>query len=166
MKYARLELERRWLVPEPPPGWSPDGPHRLVEDRYLEGSHLRLRRMTTVPGGEVTRKLGQKLAVEGQGGTHRQMTTLYLTPEEYRLLAGLPARCFSKRRYSLDGLSLDLLPDGRMLAEKEFQDETTMAAFEPPGWVGPEVTEVADFTGGELAFIFSQDRGNLGETPL
>ncbi|MCE7875223.1 hypothetical protein DYH09_33335 [bacterium CPR1] len=38
MKYARLELERRWLVPSPPPEWSPDTPHRVLEDRYLEGT--------------------------------------------------------------------------------------------------------------------------------
>lgn len=153
MKYARLELERRWLVTEPPPGWTSQAPHRRVEDRYLEGTHLRLRRLTSVPGGEVVHKLGQKLALEGQGGTHRQMTTLYLRAEEYRLLEQLPADRLCKRRYAWDGVSLDLFDDGLMLAEKEFEDEVAMKAFEPPRWVGREVTEEPAYTGGELAAL-------------
>ena len=52
-KYARFELERRWLV-DTTRRPSLDGyPMTVIEDRYIDGTRLRLRRMSRPDLGEV-----------------------------------------------------------------------------------------------------------------
>ena len=52
-KYARLERERRFLLADEPP---PAEATRLIEDRYLHGTRLRLR---SVAGETSVLKLGK-----------------------------------------------------------------------------------------------------------
>lgn len=112
----------------------------MLEDRYLEGTRLRLRKSTCSASGDVVCKLGQKLPYGPP--THRMLTNLYLSEGEHALLAALPSRAVCKRRYRIGELVLDVLESGLMLAEAEFASEEEMVSFTPPEWVGEEVTLV------------------------
>jgi hypothetical protein len=59
-KYARPERERRWLVAKLP-DMSLAIDARLINDRYLFGTRLRLRCVTPLAGGAPKYKLGQKV---------------------------------------------------------------------------------------------------------
>ena len=84
-RFARPELERRWLLRSVPSGV----PIKVVEieDRYLPGPGLRLRAMSGADG--TTYKLTQKVpGVDGGPGT---LTTIYLRAEQAASLHGLEA---------------------------------------------------------------------------
>src|SRR5262245_26286823 len=89
-KYARPELERRFLLAEMLPGKI----ERTAEitDRYLNGTRLRLRRMTVRTAKHDARvfyKLTQKVPLP-QGGPGL-ITTVYLSEDEHERLAAVPA---------------------------------------------------------------------------
>ncbi len=58
-KYARFELERRFVVGRVPEGIAADRGWSIT-DRYIENSRLRLRRMEPLHGGEPLFKFAQK----------------------------------------------------------------------------------------------------------
>ena len=100
--YARPEPERRYLLNGVPAAAT--GP-RLVEDRYIDGTTLRLRRISD--GAHTVHKLTQKVRV-GAGGPRAVATTnIYLTAAEHEMLAGLPARTLTKTRHewTVDGVT-------------------------------------------------------------
>jgi CYTH domain-containing protein len=142
-KYARFEVERRFLVRTPPPlpadGW------RIV-DRYLDGTRLRLRSMARLDGSETVRKLGQKLPT---GDPQRvALTNIYLSEAEYEVLAALPATELRKTRYRVDPFVVDVFAGrhaGLVLAEVD-----EIAGPLPP-WIEREVTREERYTGGALA---------------
>ena len=151
-KYAAVERERRWLC-----AGLPDRPvlrAEAIEDLYVDGSRLRLRRATPVGGGEAILRLSKKADLAPD---RRLITTLYLSPAEYGLFEGLPGRVLHKTRhyYGADGatLSVDRF-EGRLaglfLAEAEFADDAAMAAFPHPAFAVREVTDDPRYTGGEL----------------
>jgi hypothetical protein len=153
LKYARPERERRFLLARLPPG----EPVRrvLIEDRYMAGTRLRLRRMTGLDGhgaaGEVTYKLGQK--VPAPDGTPGLITNLYLSEVEYAALASVPARELRKVRSSHPPFGVDEFEGelaGLILAEAEFDSDDEMASFRPPFEVVAEVTADPRLTGGRL----------------
>lgn len=152
-KYALVERERRFLLTAVP-DWPPLRRVEIV-DRYLDGSRIRLRAATTVDGegkGLVQYKLTQKLPPL-EGGD-RLITTLYLDGGEYRLFDKLPGPLLSKTRLSIAPFGVDVFHGplaGLLLAEAEFSSDDQMTTFCPPDWLGPEVTEDTDFTGGRLA---------------
>ena len=141
--YARPERERRFLLDGLPDGL---GPGRLVEDRYLDGTTLRLRRVSG--DGLVVCKLTQKVRT-GDGPAQVALTNLYLTEEEHRRLSVLPGADLVKvRRPWVAGLVVDEHTGplaGLVLAELEVED---LAAPLPdvPG-LGREVTHDERFTG-------------------
>ena len=150
-KYSLVERERRWLVD---PAALPPLPHRhvLVEDRYLTGTRLRLRRMTDSGGDSVTFKLAKKY--EAADPAARPMVNAYLDDAEFAVFAGLPASAVRKRRFVVDGFSVDLFEGGLaplVLAEREAADAPALAALRPPPWVRREVTHDPRFQGGALA---------------
>ncbi|OWK31886.1 hypothetical protein [Sphingomonas mucosissima] len=55
-KYSHIERERRWLID---PARLPALPsaHLLIEDHYISGTRMRLRRMTDSASGQVALKL-------------------------------------------------------------------------------------------------------------
>ena len=59
-KYAQIELERRWLLAKLPDSLQNSQDYQLIEDRYITGTPLRLRRMTDAGGQVTARKLTQK----------------------------------------------------------------------------------------------------------
>jgi CYTH domain-containing protein len=155
-KYAHVERERRWLVhPDRAPAL--DGlAHVRIEDRYIEGTRLRLRRMTDSASGTVALKLGKKY--ECADPLARPMVTTYLTPAEYALLATLPARSLAKARYTLPGaaglFSLDRFEgplEGLALIEIEMPDDASLRALDTPGWAGRDVSADPAYEGGTLA---------------
>jgi CYTH domain-containing protein len=79
---------------------------------------------------------------------------MYLTADEYELLARLPAASLRKRRLSMPPLGVDLFEGvlaGLVLAEAEFADDEAVTRFAPPSWAVADVTTDQRFTGGHLA---------------
>jgi hypothetical protein len=154
LKYARPELERRFLFSAVPEGRAIRVAR--IEDRYLLGTRIRLRKATERADidGEVNRilyKLTQK--VPGPGGVPGLITTIYLDRAEYDVLARLPARSLRKTRLSIPPLGVDLFEDalhGLVLGEAEFADGESMTRFDRPAHAVAEVTSDPRLTGGEL----------------
>ncbi len=150
-KYARMEVERRWLVDPSAVGDLANIPHRLIEDLYVGASRLRLRKITDGSGNAVF-KLGKKYGK--QSALSEPITSLYLSEGEYRQLAGLPGYAVSKRRYTIAGGSLDVYQTpnaGCMIFELEFDDEAAAGRFRPPPFVTREITGDPAFSGFALA---------------
>jgi CYTH domain-containing protein len=153
-KYAHLELERRWLVDH---AARPSAKHMaftLIEDRYIVGTRLRLRRMTA--DGRTVCKITKKY--ETARAEARPIVTAYLTEDEYTVFAALPALAMRKRRFRFphDGRdwSLDVFEGaltGLQLVEAEAEHEAALAALVPPPWAAKEVTHDARFQCGALA---------------
>ncbi len=152
-RYARPERERRFLVNRVPPLQEP---LRNVEDRYLDGTTLRLRKVEA--GGEVVRKLTQKVRLRPGDPSVTSMTNTYISEAEHDLLATLPAAVLRKvrgvaaddPRWVVDRFSGGLT--GLVLGEVEVEvdgDEDLPL----PAWVGREVTRDDRYSGGELARV-------------
>jgi CYTH domain-containing protein len=154
-KYAHAERERRWLVD---PRGLPDltsAAHIFVEDRYIDDTRLRLRRMTHGATGVVALKLTKKY--EAADALARPIVTAYLDEREYAVFAALPARLLTKYRYhvwidnrefSYDRFSGHLV--GLHLLEIEWTDDAGLRALQPPGWAMREVSEDVRYQGGTL----------------
>jgi CYTH domain-containing protein len=144
LKYAHVESERRFLVRA-----VPEGVTRVSEitDRYIEGTRLRLREVTT--DGAITRKLGQKVRL-GAGPARIAHTSIYLNDTEWSVLCQLPAQVRRKRRRHVerDGIviAVDQFEDGSLVAEIDGGDERPA---DPPAWLETirEVTDDETFTG-------------------
>jgi CYTH domain-containing protein len=154
-KYARVEFERRWLVDRAlrPAVDALDA--ALIEDRYLVGTRVRLRRMTR-NDGSAERKLTKKYDC-GRSDA-RPIVTAYITESEHTVFATLPAHTLRKRRLRVrhDGRdwSLDLFEGslaGLELLEVEAADEAALAALVPPPWATKEITHDPRYECGSLA---------------
>jgi hypothetical protein len=161
-KYALVERERRFLLAESPAGVPT---HQvLIEDRYLRGTRLRLRRMTNLeePGFRLTYKLTQKIpSVSGAPGL---ITTLYLSADEYTALLGIPADTLRKIRSSFPPLGVDVFEgplDGLVLAEAEFETASHEASFHMPADAVAEVTADVRFSGGRLVTLTAVETADL-----
>jgi CYTH domain-containing protein len=146
-KYARPERERRFLVVGDP---GPLEQQRVVEDRYLVGGTLRLR---AVRGdGDPVFKLTQKVRTNPEDPAEVAITNLYLSEEEYRMLATLPGRDLTKTRSLCEGFAVDVFHgpnEGLVMAEVEVDD--LEGDVHLPGWIGREVTHDEEYSGGSLA---------------
>lgn len=152
-KYARPEVERRFLVTEMPEVTSPP---RLIEDRYLDGTSLRLRRLTV--DGDTVCKLTQKVRPNVDDPSVVLITNVYLTEGEFDLLAALPAVTLSKSRYVVPVDDARFVVDvfdaanaGLVMAEVEVDDLSS--PLPRPAWLGREVTHDDRYSGGQLARI-------------
>lgn len=150
-KYAHVERERRWLVDparRPDPGGCPSV---LIEDRYITATRLRLRRMTG-DDGAVVLKLTKKY--DAADPLARPIVTAYLDAAEYDLFAILPAAPVTKRRYAVNGYSLDCFEGalaGLELVEIEWPDDAGLRGLPPPPWTIREVSDEPLYQGGALA---------------
>jgi len=153
-KYTHIERERRFLVD---PARRPDllgCPSVLIEDRYIDGTRMRLRRMTASDTGRVVLKLTKKY--ETTDPRVQPIVTTYLTAAEYTLFAALPAHRLVKRRHVAGNYSIDLFQGplaGLELAESEQPDEAMLIALAPPEWAVREVSDDSRYTGGHLATL-------------
>jgi len=149
-KYARPEIERRFLLHVVPSGL--DDPVELT-DRYMDGGHLRLRKAEAA-GTPTVYKLGHKRRPEEADHGLVMHTTIYLTAEEHAMFEQLPARELRKTRFrcTCDGRPavVDVFHgarEGLVVLEVGFSPDEDPTTFVPPSWVGPETT----LSGGDLA---------------
>lgn len=151
-KYAHVERERRWLMPT---GNTLTEPAILIEDRYITGTRLRLRRMTDETTGTATLKLTKKY--EADDPLARAIVTAYLTQHEHAVLAALPGLPLRKRRhplvagalrYSLDRFEGALA--GLTLAEIEWPDDAGLRRLPAPPGALREVSDDPRYQGGAL----------------
>ena len=148
-KYARVELERRFLLAGVPDG---EVARVDIDDRYLDGTRVRLRRQAQ-RGGETIYKLTQKLPARGPHGEQGTLTTFYLSAEEHDVFAALPAAPLRKTRLSIAPYGVDVFAgplEGLVLAEAEFASAEEAAALVPATFCVAEVSDDARFTGGSL----------------
>ena len=150
-RYAHPERERRFLVARVPPSLEL---RREIEDRYLDGLRLRLRRVSV--DGDSVYKLTQKVRVQECGPAVVAITNMYLSADEHARLCGLPGTVLRKTRWSCSVGELRFVLDefhgvltGLRLAEVEVSDLSM--ELELPEWLGREVTADERFTGGSLA---------------
>ncbi|MEU9383307.1 hypothetical protein AB0D38_20995 [Streptomyces sp. NPDC048279] len=159
-KYARIERERRFLLAEAPAP-SAVTVTRMITDRYLVGTRLRLRlRRAERSDGSCELKLTQKVPVSRPGAIQGLITNTYLSSAEYDLLASLPAAVLTKTRFSVPPLGVDVFDgtlQGLVLAEGEFTTDEEAQSFMPPPECVAEVTDDARFTGGRLVETSRQD---------
>lgn len=154
-KYACIERERRWLVdPARRPQLSPE--FVLIEDRYITGTRLRLRRMTDRAGDRMVLKLTKKY--DSADPLARPIVTAYLSDAEFALFAQLPAAALSKRRYAVvdNGLAFSIdqfVGDlaGLELAEIEAADDSALRSVPSPDWTIRDVSDDPRYQGGSLA---------------
>jgi CYTH domain-containing protein len=149
LKYTLVERERRFLLARPLPG--PCVRRAAITDRYISGTRIRLRETveTTTAGTTTVRKLTQK--IPSPSGGPGLITTLYVSPAEYDVLAQLPAAVLTKARYSVPPFGVDVFEGaltGLVLAEIEFDSAESADALAPPPESVAEVTLDARLTGG------------------
>jgi CYTH domain-containing protein len=152
-KYAWVERERRWLCRSVPTELVKRS--ERIRDLYVTGTRLRLREGTPSDGSPRMLRLGRKADVDA---STRLLTSIYLAPNEFELLAGLPGELLVKTRHHLGEVggatvSVDEFEgrlQGLVLAEAEFESDEAMAAYRAPAFAATEVTEDLRYTGGEL----------------
>lgn len=161
MKYAHVERERRYLLSGSAGGIFPIR-NLLIQDRYFDESTLRLRRIEE-EGKSTVFKLGQKIRVGEDRPLKIAHTTLYLSENEFELLAALPAEVLEKRRsifplgelrFAVDEFEGELA--GLLLVEVDLGAEGSTHQVLPFEEL-IEVTLDERFTGGELACTPSED---------
>lgn len=152
-KCSLPECERRWLVAALPDRL---GPGTLIEDRYLDGTRLRLRRETPTGGAASVWKLARKYGATAPGV--EPMTNLYLTADEHARLAALPGATVVKRRHPVVADDVRFVIDlfkgalaGRRVAEVELPTDAAVWAVAAPPWYGVEITGEPAFGGAALA---------------
>jgi CYTH domain-containing protein len=161
-KYARVEWERRFLLDRLPPHAKVTRVRRIA-DRYIDGGNLRLRQQSD-DENETVFKLTQKLPTDATGARQGLITTMYLTEDEFQLLANLPAKMLTKTRYSVPPFGIDVFEDtltGLVMAEAEFNSAEEASALSLPSFIVREVTEDPRFTGGELVRTSRQELEKL-----
>jgi len=158
-RYARLEREQRWVLSGLPP--EVERPVSIT-DLYISGTRLRLRRM--VREETVVRKLAQKVRPAPADPSLVKLTNVYLSEEEYAVLAALGGAALTKIRWRWPEAGRDLVVDefggslsGLVLAEAELGPDDPHA--DPPLFALAEVTDDDRFSGGSLS---QTSAGQLG----
>jgi adenylate cyclase len=136
------EIERKFSLAEAPK-WLGDCQATRIEQGYLAiegegGTEVRLRRRD----GETV------LTVKRGSGRTRTEEEIALEPEQFEALWPLTlGRRVAKMRYLVPTEAGDIEIDvfegelaGMVTAEMEFDSEPASDAFEPPDWLGAEVT--------------------------
>jgi adenylate cyclase len=146
-----VEIERKFLVSDLPDLGGREGVR--IEQGYLTladaGAEVRLRRK----GDELL------LTVKGGKGRERAEVELDLTEEQFAELWDLTeGKRLEKTRViaPLGSLEVEIdrfggVLEGLVLAEIEFPDEESADGFEPPAWLGREVTGEEDYLNESLA---------------
>lgn len=155
LKYAHIERERRFLVRNSIPRSSQV--RRLqIRDLYLIGTRLRLRSVKE-QGLPTIFKLGQKIRIDKNLPSTNAHTTMYISAQEFDLLAQLPANELEKVRWIETIGEFTLGVDefagplrGLILAEVDLGVTGTLPASFPISGMD-EVTNDERFSGGRLA---------------
>jgi hypothetical protein len=151
-KYAHWVAERRFLVDGRNMPALDEAAGRRIEDLYIDGGRLRLRKITMPGGAEPEFKLAKKYAPDNP--LIGPMTNLYLSAEEYAVFSGLPGARLAKRRHKVGAFVVDVFEgglQGLVLAECEASNRMAAMAFDVPKWCVREVTNELEYTGWSLA---------------
>lgn len=135
------EIERKFLVRKLPDKLE-DFPHAQIEQGYLalEGDGVQVRMRKAGENLSLTYKRNQEDARE-----EREIT---LTPEQFAILWPATAeRRLSKTRYDVPlghlVIEIDVYHgrhEGLIVAEVEFADKAEAHSFQPPLWLGDDVS--------------------------
>lgn len=140
-KMSSREIERKFLLKRLPDGIE-QFPHDEIAQGYLAiesgGVQVRLRKKGNVRS--LTYKLGTK--------NGREEREIRLSAEQFDVLwPATVGRRLTKIRYEVPWkehtIEIDVYRgrhDGLIVAEVEFADEKSCAAFKPPNWIGEDVT--------------------------
>jgi adenylate cyclase len=151
-KNASREIERKFVVKRLPADLR-KFPHDLIEQGYLAagrgGLQVRLR------------KKGSVLSLTYKEGTkgEREEREIRLSLEQFNTLWPATAgRRLTKMRYDVPWkhhtIEIDIYRgrhDGLVVAEVEFDDQRSCANFEPPDWLGRDVTGKPKYSNVALA---------------
>ncbi len=154
-KYSAAEIERRWLVNLAQVGSLAALPRREIEDLYIAGTHMRLRKVSAEHEAVIF-KLGKKYG-KGNGFSER-VVSVYLTEVEFNVFAAMPGTVAKKSRYTISGGALDVYRNpnsGFAVFEVEFQSESDAMNYMPPSFTSQEITHDAKYSG----FALSQAAG-------
>ena len=140
-RIAHREIERKFLVRELPTNLG-DYPHVEIAQGYLaiapDGVQVRLRKA----GAKRT------LTYKRNEGAAREEREIELTAEQFDALwPATAAKRLTKTRYDvpLNPLTVEIdiyagRHEGLIVAEVEFDDEDAARAFQPPHWLGEDVS--------------------------
>lgn len=149
---SHREIERKFLIKRTPEALA-NYPHEEIAQGYLAvergGVQVRLRKKGSVRS--LTFKRGSKIA--------REEREVRLSAEQFDALwPGTEGRRLTKIRYDIPfgerTIEIDVYTgrhDGVVVAEVEFPDEKTCRSFEPPDWLGEEVTGKSRYSNVVLA---------------
>jgi len=136
-----LEIERKFLVKRRPPGWRRKASSRIVQGYFPLASkdlEIRLRHrgsqyFVTVKGGHGRRRLEEEIGIP-----KGKFRSLWPLTRDARI---------AKRRYRIpcDGhtVEMDVFQGphrGLVTADIEFDSVRQSRSFEPPNWLGREIT--------------------------
>lgn len=146
-----MEIEKKYLVEEPP-GDLHARPFVSIEQGYLivtESEELRVR------------KKGQShyLTFKKGLGTTRQEIEIAISEDQYRdFLQHVVGSVIHKKRFGYPFRDLTIEIDvyrrnleGLLVAEVEFDSKERMKEFEPPAWLGREISSAEEFKNKNLA---------------
>ena len=163
-KYARVERERRNLLPDLPEGLSRADHHLQITDNYITGTRLRIRKVRDPRTNKWVVKFTQKFAPNPTDLSRTIITNIYLNAIEAETLAIFDANEIRKNRYRFEfedrQFSVDMfLGDlfGLVLAEVSFETDEELDNFPPPPFAIAEVTNNEMFTGGRLSELTFED---------
>ena len=163
-KYARVELERRYLLNDLPEGLNRADPHLQITDNYITGTRLRIRKVRDPKTNKWIVKFTQKLAPDPTDLSRTVVTNIYLNALEAETLSIFEANELRKNRYYFDfagrRFSIDLFLGnlfGLVLAETSFETDEEMRAFATPPFALADVTNNVTFTGGKLCELTFAD---------
>lgn len=163
-KYARVERERRYLLPDLPAGLTRADPHVQITDNYITGTRLRLRKVRDPKTNKWTVKFTQKFAPNPQDLSHTIITNTYLNALEAETLSVFEANEIRKNRYYFEfegrSFSVDMfLGDlfGLVLAEVSFESDEELEKFPKPPFALADVTNNEMFTGTRLSELTFED---------
>ena len=157
-KYARVERERRYLLPDLPEGLTRADPHLQITDNYITGTRLRLRKVRDPRTNKWTVKFTQKFAPDAEDLSRTTITNTYLNALEAEMMSVFNANEIRKnrypfefegRRFAVDMFLGDLF--GLVLAEVSFDTDQELDSFPKPAFAIADVTNDPVFAGGTLS---------------
>ena len=146
------EIERKFLVNQPPAGWKRSASSRIVQGYFpMASKHLEIRLRREGSKHFITIKRGQ--------GSRRLEEEIAIPEPKFRSLWPLTrAARIAKRRYRIPcpGHTIEMdvyggLHRGLITAEIEFDSMRGSRSFQPPSWLGSEITGSRQYANEVLA---------------
>jgi len=163
-KYARIERERRYLLPDLPEGMTRADHHLQITDNYITGTRLRIRKVRDPRTNKWVVKFTQKFAPNPHDLSRTVITNVYLNATEAETLSIFAANEIRKNRYYFDfegrRFSVDMFIGdlfGLVLAETSFDSDEELDSFAAPSFALADVTNDAIFSGGKLSELKYDD---------